>query len=61
MNSWVGLRRTLDSAPGAVPASLTGKFSADPSTEQMTAFAASTPSADVLIYSAAWCSNCAAA
>ena len=59
--AWVGLHRTPGGAPGAALASLAGKFSADPSTEQLTALAASTPSADVLIYSAPWCSNCAAA
>ena len=63
--AWVGLHRTPGGAPGTAPASLTGKFGANPntvpSTEQLAALAASTPSADVLIYSAPWCSNCAAA
>ena len=63
--AWVGLHRTQAGAQGAAPASLAGKFGAnsstEPSTEQLTALAASTPSADVLIYSAPWCSNCAAA
>ena len=59
--AWVGLHRTPGGAPGAAPASLAGKFRADPSTEQLAALAASTPSADVLMYSAPWCSNCAAA
>ena len=59
--AWVGLHRTPGSAPGTVPASLAGKFSANPSIEQLTALAASTPSADVMMYSAPWCSYCAAA
>ena len=59
--AWVGLHRTPGSTPGAAPASLAGKFSANPSTEQLAALAASTPGADVLMYSAPWCSNCAAA
>ena len=59
--AWVGLHRTPGSAPGTVPASLAGKFSANPSIEQLTALTASTPSSDVLMYSAPWCSYCAAA
>ena len=61
----MGLHRTPGGAPGATPASLAGKFGAnlstDPSTEQLMALAAVTPGADVLIYSAQWCSHCAAA
>ena len=59
--AWVGLHRTPGNAPGTVPASLAGKFGANPSIEQLTALASSTPSADVLMYSAPWCSYCAAA
>ena len=59
--AWVGLHRTPGGAPGTVPTSLAGKFGANPSTEQLTALAASTPSSDVLMYSAPWCSYCAAA
>ena len=59
--AWVGLHRTPSSPPGVTPASLAGKFSANPSTEQLAALATSTTSADVLMYSAPRCSNCAAA
>ena len=59
--AWVGLHRTPGGAPGAVPASLAGKFGANPSIEQLAALAASTPSSDVMMYSAPWCSFCAAA
>ena len=59
--AWVGLHRAPGSTPGTVPASLAGKFGANPSIEQLTAMAASTTSADVLMYSAPWCSYCAAA
>ena len=59
--AWVGLHRAPGSTPGTVPASLAGKFGANPSIEQLTAMAASTTSADVLTYSAPWCSYCAAA
>ena len=55
--AWVGLHRK----PGAVPASLAGKFSANPSIEQLAALAGSTTSSDVMMYSAPWCSYCAAA
>ena len=57
----MGLHRTPNGAPGTVPASLAGKFSANPSIQQLAALAASTPSSDVLMYSAPWCSYCAAA
>ena len=59
--AWVGLHRTPGGAPGATPASLAGKFSANPNPEQLTALAASTTSSDVLMYTAPWCSYCAAA
>ena len=59
--AWVGLQRAPGNAPSAATASLAGKFGANPSIEQLAALAASTPSSDVLMYSAPWCSYCAAA
>ena len=59
--AWVGLHRTPGGTQGITTASLAGNFSAHPSIKQLTALAASTPSSEVLMYSAPWCSNCAAA
>jgi glutaredoxin len=58
--AWAGLRH-WDIGSASEGLSRVGHFGTAPSSEQLQRLAAGTQPSDVLIYSAAWCTNCAAA
>lgn len=63
--AWLGYQRvatgSAGTAAGASSISHAGRISSNPSTEQLTQLASSAAASDVMMYSATWCPNCAAA
>ena len=63
--AWLGYQRVatggVGNGAGASSISHAVRISSSPSTEQLTQLAASAAASDVVMYSATWCPNCAAA
>jgi glutaredoxin len=63
--AWLGYQRlaagVAGSGAGAAGISHAGRIGSNPSSAQLGQLAASAKASDVLVYSAPWCSNCAAA
>lgn len=63
--AWLGYQRVATGGAGrgagAASISHVGRISSNPSTEQLTQLATSAATSDVVMYSATWCPNCAAA
>lgn len=58
---WLGIQGAIKPSSANAVGSIAARFGANPSVDQLAALAAATKPGDVLMYSAPWCSYCAAA